>query len=579
MPSQRRLRFGPYELDERSGELRKHGTRLRLQDKPAAVLLALIERAGEVVTREELRARLWPEDTFVDFDHGLSVAVRKLRVTLCDSADQPRYIETIPRHGYRFLGSVESVAAARGRRMLAVLPFSETTPGKPAGFIAAGLTDEITTQLGRLNPQQLGVIAGASAATYRDTCKPLAQVASELGVEYLLEGSVRRLGGRVRISARLIEAADQTQLWAQIYDREGRDVFGIQVEVAEQIARALTVELLPNQQALMVRTARSSPARDLYLRGRFEWADRTAAGVQRALLQFTLAAGADPSFALSYTGLADCYALLGYYGILPPGDAFGKARAAVERALALDGELAEAHCSLAFIVLQAEWDWERAEIEHRLAIELNANYAPAHHWYGIDLTQVGRFDAAAQALERAQQLAPTDVAIAAHVGRLMYFERRYTEAARELRRALGFDPSYAPAHYFLGLCCVAAGAPEQGIEHLQTALQLAPSHPAALSGLAYAYARARRPFHALEVRDRVKRLAEERYVSPFFIAFASSGLDAGEEVLGALRQALAERSPWMLYLSIDPAFDGLREMPAFRTLIDRCVPGVSHSTA
>jgi len=568
-------RFALYELDTHAGELRKHGTRIKVQSKPLALLLVLLEHSGEVVTREELRARLWTADTFVDFEHSLSVAVRKLRDALCDSAEQPRYIETVPRRGYRFLMEVACVAGP-GKKMLAVLPFGTlegTQEGDPAQRqFADGLTDEMITQLGRVNPRSLGVIARSSAMTYRGTTKSAAEIARELGVEYLLEGSVQRQGRRLRIRTQLVQAGDQTQLWGETYDRPTADLLGIQTEVAQELARALAVELLPGTAAAIARGGtQNSQARASYLKGRFEWSRRTVHAVARALEYFHAAVALDPHFALALNGLADAYSLLGYYGVLAPAEAFGKARAACLAALAIEPKLAEAHCSLAFATLQYDWDWANAEREHRLALELNENYAPAHHWYGIDLTQAGRFTEAEAALTRAVQLDPMDVATRAHIGRLRYFERDYKEAVRLLRHVVEGDPAYGPAHYFLGLAHAQLAEHGAALDGLRSALLLSPDHPAVLSAMAFVYARMGRPFHALELRDRLSALAAQQYVSPLFIAFAAATTDR-DEAFRQLEHAVEERAPWLLYLPMEPAFDALREDVRFAAVVRKLKP-------
>lgn len=557
------LRFGVYEVDVRAGELRKHGTRIKVQQKPLALLLALVAHPGEVVTREELRRLLWADNTYVDFERSLSVAMGKLREALCDSAESPRYIETVPRRGYRFLLPVERIGAPR--QMLAVLPFTQLKNDSADGFFADGLTDELITQLGRLNPRQLGVIARSSTMTYRGSEKKASEIARELGVEYLLEGSVQQQGKRVRIHVCLVHSADQTQLWADSYDRPTEDLLALQMDVATQVARALAIELLADPAAIARGSTKKMEARDKYLLGRAQWNQRTVQGVERALVYFRQAVEADLGFALAHTGVADAYSLLGYYGVLSPEEAFDTASASAETALAIDPELAEPHCSVAFIRLQRDWDWPAAEQEHQRALQLNENYAPAHHWYGIDLTQVGRFAEAGEALARAIALDPMDVATHSHIARLRYFERKSPEAIKALRKIVRADPGYGPAQYFLALALAQTGENDAAINSLQAAALLAPDHPATLSALAYVFGSAGRPFEARETRDRLAMLASRHYVSPYFVAFAAASTDH-EATFEQLEKALAERAPWLLYLPYEPAFDGLREDTRFTAL-------------
>lgn len=570
----RHFAFGVYELDLHSGELRKLGVKLKLQQKPLALLAALLEKPGEVISREELRHRLWPDDTFVDFDHSLSIAVHKVRLALSDTSENPRFIETLARRGYRFIAPVKSPAkeTVGGKTMIAVLPFVSFDPDPDNAYFVDGMTDEMITKLAGTNPERLGVIARTSAMHYKETSKPLVQVAQELGVSYVLEGSVRRSGRKFRIGARLIQAKEQTQLWAGSYDRNDKDLYTLQAEVATQIAAALSVELIPEKRERISRPATSTfAAYDCYMKGRQQWELRTEEGFKQALQYFARAAEADPGYALAHSGIADCYAVFGFYGFLPPREAYGKAKDSAQRALQLDGGLSEAHSTLAFATLQYDWDWPAAEALHRRAIALNANYAPAHHWYGIDLTQMGMFHDALTELRHAETLDPLAVAVQAQIGWLFYFSRDFGRAIQQLTKAVTADPSFALARYFLGMAYTQAKEYGAAVRQLEEAVEQTDSHPACVAALAAALRAGKKPAAAKKALQHLEKLSGQRHVSPYYRAFALHGGPA-DEIVPWLEQACLERSGWMLYLKIEPAFDQVRSDPRVEALLAQVDP-------
>ena len=410
----RRLRFGVFELDPRSGELRKHGLRVRLQEQPFQVLAMLVEHSGEVVTREELQKRLWPADTFVDFDHGLNKAINKIREALSDSAESPRFVETVARRGYRFLAEVKVVDAAPVHRpelatqpqpaaelddrpdladkpadaqtssavtawkisvlvllilvaslaawkihswnrpspvirSLAVLPLESLSSDASQDYFADGMTDELISDLGQISA--LRVISRTSVMTYKHARKPLPQIARELNVDAVVEGTVLRSGDQVRITAQLIEASTDKHLWSQSYEGELRDTLALQNKVASAIADQIRINLNPQEQAALKNAKVVNPeAYESYLKGRYFWNKRTADGLKVALAYFNQAIDEDPKYAQAYSGLADTYALLGdwQYAVMTPKEALPKAKAVAIKALELDSALGEAHNSLAF---------------------------------------------------------------------------------------------------------------------------------------------------------------------------------------------------------------------------------------
>jgi TolB-like protein/tetratricopeptide (TPR) repeat protein len=559
--------FGTFELDLRTGELRKRGVKLKLQPQPIALLSLLVRHAGCLVAQEDLRRALWADDTFVDFEKGLGMAIWKLRAALGDTADNPRFIETLPRKGYRFIAPVQRIGnttAGSARTMIAVLPFEDLGNTKADPYLVDGLTEELITQLGRLNPQRLGVIARASAIRYRAPRISIRAIAEELRVRYVLTGSIRCTSKRLRITAHLVDTSDHANVWAQSYDRLVEDVVAVQIDLAQEIAGALSIELMPDGQALVERTrTRSVEGYEYYLQGRYHWNQRTPESTKRALEYFQKSIAADPTYALSFAGLADCYAVLGFYGDFAPGQAFGRAKEYAAHAIRLDPELAEPHSSLAFCLLQYDWDWPAAERQHLEAIRLNPNCAPAYHWYGLTLTQVGLFTDARLALEQALRLDPFSVAIRAHVGRLSYFSGDYDAAMKHLREAMALDPGYVPSRYFLGMTLVHDGDNTAALALFEE-LVAVQEQPILLSGLAYVQGRSRQRTAARATIERLKSLESRTRVPPYFVALAYAGLGDSREAMRWLDEALREKFGWMLYIKMEPAFDSVRADPEYR---------------
>lgn len=526
------VRFGVFALDLRSGELRKQGLRIRLQEQPLLILQALLERPGEVVTREELRARIWPADTFVDFDHGLYSAMKRLRDALGDSADNPRFIETFSRRGYRFIAPVEGVPLAspaqvpfevpstggaseetqasssttkvalaglgaaavivallvafnvdgvqnwiRGRpsskpfRSLAVLPLANLSSDPAQEYFADEMTEELITQFSKLG--NLKVISRTSVMQYKGTRKPLPQIARELGVDAIVEGAVQLSGKRVRITAQLVDGRKDRHLWAEDYDRDLSDVLLLQSEVARDIAAKIDIQLTPQQQKRLEQAHPVIPeAYQSYLVGRFYWNKRTADGLQKAGSYFQKAIQTDPNYALAYSGLADYYAFLSLLGgpeLMPPRDAMAKAKAAAARSLQLDDSLAEAHASMGHVLHNYDWDWAGAEREFKRAIELNPNYSIVHHWYAHLLMQQGRTQEAIEESRRARELDPLSLFINNGLARMYYLSRRYDDSIAQCQKGLEIDTAYVPARIQLALALEQKGMVPEAILELEHA--------------------------------------------------------------------------------------------------------------
>jgi TolB-like protein/DNA-binding winged helix-turn-helix (wHTH) protein/Tfp pilus assembly protein PilF len=622
------LGFGSFEVDLASGELRREGRKVRLQDQPLHLLVLLLERAGEVVTREELRNELWPADTFVDFDHSLNTAVRKLREALGDSAEAPRYVETLARRGYRFLAPVterEPAAplppsadavrppapptAARGpsltprvvliavvlgaaalvaywvgthagprtrpgpRLTLAVLPFDNLSNEADQEYLSDGLTEEMITQLARLDPTRLRVTARSSTWKYKRADRDLRRLRQELGADYVLEGSVRRAGERVRVTAQLVQVVDQTHIWAETYEREMRDVLVLESEVARSVARAIAITLAPEAEA---RLARARPVRPEsyqdYLRGRYFWNRRTEAALRQALGYFQQAVAADPGYAPAYSGLADCYSSLGassVVGGLPPRQAMPEAKAAALKALEIDGSLAEAHTSLAIVHLLYDWDLAASEKEFKRALDLDPDYTAAHHWYSHCLLPLGRTEESLAESRRALELEPLNLVINIHLGWHYLYARQYDEAIEQYRRTLELDPGFPQAKRYAAWAFLQKGRHADAIAALQAVLSALGRKPEVEAELGHALAVAGRRAEARTVLEGLTQLSSSRYVSPYSVALVHAGLGDRDQALAWLDKAYAERSDYMPYLGLEPMLDSLRSDPRFDALVRR----------
>jgi TolB-like protein/DNA-binding winged helix-turn-helix (wHTH) protein/Flp pilus assembly protein TadD len=615
----RPIRFGVFEFDPQSRELRRNGLRVRLNGQPVDILIMLLARPGELITREELSNRLWPADTFVDFEPSLNAAMKRLRAALGDSAETPRFVETLARRGYRFIASVESgeaapvpvvvpgqriswrsrsvaiaiavavagvalaitVAAVRGGRVragnpgrvrsLLVLPLQNLSGDPEQEFLADGITDAINAHLAGISA--LRVISQTSSTHYKRTNKSLAQIGAEVNVDAIVEGSVLRSGTRIRINLQLLEAASEKRIWGHTYERDLEDVLTLQREVARAIVDEIRVKLSSGEQARLAKARGSNPRAHLaYARGRFYWNKRTDEGLRRAAVFFEEAIRKDPGYALAYAGLADSWVPRAWYGYVPPREAFSRAKAAVTRALELDADLPEAHTTLAFITLYYDWQWAAAEREFQRAIELNPNYANAHHWYAEYLSLRGRHEEGIRESERARDLDPLSSIINTWVGSRYFFARRYDMAVEQYRNVVEMDSDFVPAHMALGQAYEQKGMFSAAIEELERAAALSGRSPVYLASLAHACGIAGKTKEALRLVDELKKASVDGYVASFDMAVAYLGTGDKERTLGALERSVGEHSPRLLFLIVDPRFDPLRSESRFEAVVARVRP-------
>ena len=646
--AQRHVRFGVFELDLRFNELRKRGIKVKVQEQPCQILAVLLEHAGEIVSREDLRNRLWPSDTFVDFDHSLNTAIMRLREVLGDSSESPIFIETVSRRGYRFIAPVEeffpqaadvqahvypqgnaeiaahgtperpgepgalhiapssgskqrralwaervtpalalvlvvatavSFAFREGRRVappaaaatslksIVVIPLENLSGDKDQDYFADGMTDELIASLAKI--KELRVISRTSAMEYKGTHKPLSEIAKELKVDAVVEGTVVRAGNRVRITAELVQVSTDRHLWADTYEGEMNNILALQSRVAAAIVNEIRVNLTPEeQQRLTTPPVVNAQAYEDYLKGRYYWNKRSEEGLTKAVGYFQSAAAKDPQYALAYAGLADCYDLLAttIVGSMPATEAAPRAKAAALRALEIDNSLVDAQLTLASIKLNYDWDWKGAESEFRQVVEMNPNHATAHQRYSLYFAAMGRPQESIQEIQRALALDPLSLSINFSYGWRLYFAREYDQAIRQLKSTIDLDADFVLAHLVLGQAYEEKGARSLAIEELKKAVSLSPRSPLMLAGLARGEAVAGNRAEAQKILQGLNEMAKREYVSPFYVAIVYTGLGEDNQAMDWLQRAHKDRSNGLIFITVDPELDSLRSLAKFKDL-------------
>ena len=649
MPEQRTsprlMQFGVFELDLHRGELRKQGVKVKLQEQPLKVLQLLLETPGEIVSREYLRTHIWPANTFVEFDQGLYAAMARLRDALGDTAESPRYVETLPRRGYRFIASVEDAAslplstsppedglpdAAQATTFPPAKPTSETAavrtaqrklglrwvvvlalaailatvvglnegqhsegsnlPGsrpsekpipQPANdnltgdptqeYFADGMTDALITDLAQVSA--LHVISRASVMRYKGTKKPLPEIARELNVDAVVEGSVVRSSNRLRINAQLIQAVPEHHLWANVYERDLADVVALQGDVARAITAEIQIKLTPQEQTRLARVQPlDAEALEAYLKGRYEWNKWTEEGLKNSIVYFEQAIQKDPAYAQAWAGLSDAYGLLENFHFLPPQVALPKAKAAALKALDLDETLSEAHASLGGIMLYPECSWSAAEKELQRAIALNPNNAEAHQWFGYYIIVMGRFDDAIAEMKRARELDPLSPNKQNSLGAAFYLAGRYDEALQQIREIPDGDANTERRHRRMAAIYESKGMPKEAIAQLLAALRLGGKEKLAtaveIKYLLSGYPEAKKTFLWGDLREK-QREARNGFVQASTIAADYALLGEKDKAFEWLEKAFRERDVGLIYLKVDESFEALRSDHRFQDLVRR----------
>src|ERR1039458_9801265 len=571
------LKFSDFELDERAYELRRAGRALKLERIPMDLLCLLARNAGQLVSRDAIIEKLWGKDVFLDTDNSINTAVRKIRQILSDDPRNPRFVQTVPGKGYRFAAPVTDephvmLEPSRNldvsqRVMLAVLPFENLGNDMEQEYFSDGLTEETIAYLGQLDPQSMGVIARTSSMVYKRTTKTIAEIGRELGVNFVLEGSVRRERQRIRITAQLIRVTDQTHLWAESYDREIGSVLGVQAELGVSIAKKIKIQLGGKEKPTLVADAERNPeAHDAYLRGRYHWAKRTFAETRKAIEYFRKATDAEPTYARAYAGLADCYMTLPMTSDMQSKDCFPKARAAVSKALELDGNLAEAHTSLGTIRFWFDWNWSGAEECYQRALEINPNYVVARLYRAHCLSNAGRHEEAIAEINRAVRLDPLSPILSTLLAEFLYHARRYDQAVTQFHNAVELAPRFWIAHLNFAKVYEQIGEHGRAIAELELARTSSDGNTEPISLLGYVLAKGGRHTEAENALAELIALAGQKYVPPMNIALLYAGLGKQDLIVEGLERGIRDRDVRVTFLR-DPKWDRLRENPRFREIL------------
>jgi TolB-like protein/DNA-binding winged helix-turn-helix (wHTH) protein/Tfp pilus assembly protein PilF len=617
-----RLRFDGYELDVGAGELRKHGVKLRLRGQPLQVLEILLEHSGEVVTRAEFQTRIWTADTFVDFDHSLDNAIARIRGVLGDSAETPRYIETLPRRGYRYIGPVQDFqrlpvavdtvghanqppalitppkrtrhlaiflyalltlglvafgawryihakAAISPIRSIAVLPLKNFSGDPSEEFFADGITDQLITDLAKVG--SLRVVSGTSVMQYKGTKKGLPEIARELNVDAIVEGSIGRSGQRVRVTAQLIQASTDQHLWAETYDRDLGDILNVQSEVADAIAQQVRGQLTPTERAQFRSAHAVNPAAyDDYLRGRLYFVNEfnKPASLKRAQGYFQESIQKDSKFALAYAGLADTYVYLAFAGALNRDQAYRSAKEALAKALKLDDSIGEAYDTLGELSSEFDWDWNAADREFNRAIALAPSYSCAHESRAIFLATTGR---RAEALAEIAKIDQLDYSFSAAIAESLTYRqlRDYPDLIESSKKWLLLDPKDWSLHLALGIGYEGTGKPEEAISEYQQAIAMSGGSEGVVA-LAHAFRATGKKAEAEKILRDLERKAKKSSASPYTMATIYAGLNENEKAFEFLEKAYSEKSLGLVgSIKSDSLLDNLRSDPRFQNLLRR----------
>jgi len=572
------LRFGAFELDVRSRELRRGDRLIRLQEQPFEILRMMLERPGDVVTRDELRRRLWPDGTFVDFEHSLNAAVKRLRAALGDDADNPRFVETLPRRGYRFIGhaaadpDAEPTAGALPKVRLAVLPFTTLSESAGQEYFTDGLTEEMIAQLGQLCRGRIGVVARWSSMVFKGTTERAREIGRALRADYLLEGSVRREGDRVRVTVRLIEAAGETLLWAQTFERHLTDCLSVQADVAARVAESLALELVPDAGPPAGGATASVSAYHEYLKGRYHWNNQFLQpddeALDQAMSHYATALRIDPQFAPARAGIARAHIVRAVEYRERPRPALEAARGEAKRALELNGRLSEGHVALGDVRRMLEWDWRGAEAAYLDAIALNPSQENAHRLYGVMLVMRGRHDEAIREVGRAHELDPLCLVVGTSAALVCSLAGDCEAALAYCRRITDIDPQYAAARRILGAVYLRMGRLHDAIAVLEAAYPDARHDPLLVASLVHARSVVGDRAAAEELLGALRQLARTRYLPPYYLALAHVGLGDADAAFAALEQAVVDCDPALGYLAVEPYFAPIRTDARYARLLE-----------
>jgi TolB-like protein/Tfp pilus assembly protein PilF len=566
------IHFGVFEADLRAGELRRNGSKVKLQEQPFQILAMLLERPGEIVTREELRATLWSANTFVDFDHGLNSAIRRLRDALGDSAENPGFVETLGRRGYRFIAPVASRVLQERQHepieSVAVLPFANRSADPNTDYLSDGITESLINNLSQIST--LRVMARSTVFRYKGKDADPRKVGSDLHVRAVVSGRLLKRGSSLIIQAELMDVATGSQLWGGQYNRQAENVFLLQDDLSREISEKLRLRLTGDEKRrLTKRYTEDAEAYRLYLKGRYHWNKRNPEGLQKAVDYFQQALNRDPVYPLAYAGLADTYAYLSFFHVVPPRQAMPKAKAAAERALEIDDHLAEAHVSLGYVSFTYDGDWSAAGKHFEQALALNPIYSGAHTFYAFYLNSLGRSEEALAVAKRALDLDPASPAVSHSLAVQLYLARRFDEAIEQAHNTLEMDANFAISYQLLGEVHVSKGLYREGLLALEKFSALSRTSAISRALVGYSHARLGERSAALRIIEELTSASEHSFIPAFLYALVYAGLEDKDQAFGWLEKAYEERFNRLAYLKQDALWDPLRSDPRFIDMLRR----------
>jgi TolB-like protein/tetratricopeptide (TPR) repeat protein len=563
------IRFGQFELNRETYELRKGGAPAKIQQQPARVLALLVNNAGALITRDQIREAIWGSETYVDFEQNLNFCIRQIRKVLSDSADDPVFVETLPRLGYRFIAPVDRVDTHTGkaRMRIGVLPIEELGTAVE-DYFTLGLTEDLISALSRVDSEKLRVVTAPRLRRESAIEADLDQIHRDLNLDYLLRGWVRRSGDAIRICAQLHDLHDKSVLWSETYDRSTSDLPALQEEVTRRVSQSLALELLPASFAGARKYARSPVVYDLYLKGRYFWHKMTSDGIRSSLRYFNEALTLDPGCAPAYAGLADCYAQMGTVrvAVMKPLEALGKAKPLVERAMAIDNTLAEAHCTLGLLKSWYELDWAGADQQFRQALDLEPNNLTALLWRSLLLSAMGRDDESVASVQRSLESDPLSPIANTYLGVARFHAGQFDLAIRQLNQAIELDPHYYRAYMFLGRTLFELDRDADAIAAYQKALSLNPENLESLAFMGEAMASRGDRDGALNVLEKL-RVAENRFEPALLISFIYASLGEASEMFRCLQIAFERKSGPLYIVPGSKAFRRYRSDPRYRSFV------------
>jgi TolB-like protein/Tfp pilus assembly protein PilF len=569
--SHSRFRFGEFELDISAYELRRGGQPVHLERHPMDLLILLVERRRQLVSRADIAKRLWDPTVFVDVEMGVNTAIRKLRQALRDSRESPAFVETISGKGYRFIAPVNAVLSERHQEAIesvAVLPFANDSADPDAEYLSDGITETLINNLSQI--WNLRVVARSTVFRYKGKEADPQKAGSDLHVRAVVSGRLLQRGSTLIVRAELMDVATGAQLWGGQYNRQAEDVFLLQGDLSREISEKLQLQLTGDQkQRLTKRYTEDAEAYRLYLKGRYHWNKRNPEDLQKAVEYFRQALDKDPAYSLAYAGLADTYPYLSFFHLVPPRVAMPKAKAAAAKALEIDDHLAEAHVSLGYVSFTFDGDWSAAGKHFEQALALNPAYSGAHTFYAFYLSSLGRSEEALAVAKRALDRDPASCAVSHSLAVQLYLARQFEQAIEQAHNTLEMDAHFAISYEVLGEAYLSKGLYREGLLALEQFSALSRSSATSRALLGYSHARLGEHSTAVRLIEELDAASQHGFVPAFLFALVYAGLDDQDQAFSWLEKAYEERFYRLAYLKVEALWDPLRSDPRFADLLRR----------